>query len=51
MSTIILQFLKFVDSPKIQKFKYLENETFFFFQIKKSIPETSMTVIFQKIVF
>ena len=50
MSTMILQFLKFVDSPKIQKFKYLENETFFF-QIKKSIPETSMTVIFQKIVF
>ena len=28
------QFLKFVDSPKIQKFKYLENESIIFSLIK-----------------
>ena len=31
------QILKFVDSPKIQISKYLENETIFFLQIKKSL--------------
>ena len=36
MSLISLHILKFLDSSKIQKFKYLENETSFMPQIVNS---------------
>ena len=42
--------LKFVDFTKIQKSKYLENETLFFLQIKKIINYTSRATLCQKTV-
>ena len=50
MSMMTSQILKFVDFPKTQKSRYLENETLFFLQIKK-INYTSMATSWQKIVF
>ena len=41
--------LKFVDFTKIQKSRYLENETLFFLQIKKIINYTSWATLWQKI--
>ena len=43
------EILKFVDFTKTQKFRYLENETFFL-QIKKIINYTSRATLWQKIV-
>ena len=37
MPMMTSQILKFVDFTKTQKFRYLENETIFFLQIKKLI--------------
>ena len=37
---MVLQILKFVDSPKAKKSKCLESETLSFLQIKKSINFT-----------
>ena len=42
------QILKSTDFTKIQKSRYLENETFFFFQIKKFINYTSRATLCQK---
>ena len=44
------QILKSVDFTKTQKFRYLENETLFFLQIKKFINDTSKATLWQKIV-
>ena len=44
------QILKFVDSTKAQKSRYLENKTFFLLQIKKFINYTSRATLLQKIV-
>ena len=44
------QIFKFVDFTKTQKPRYLENEAFFFLQIKKFINYTSMATLLQKIV-
>ena len=41
----------FEDSPKLQKFKYLENETLFFPQMEKFFHSTLTATIWQKIVF
>ena len=43
------QFLKFVDFTKVQKSRYLKDETFFL-QIKKIINYTSRTTLWQEIV-
>ena len=51
MSIMTSQFLKFVDFTKIQKSRYLENETLFFLQIKKFINYTSRTTLWQKNTF
>ena len=44
------QILESVDFTKIQKFKYLENETFFL-QIKQLINYTLRATLLQKIAF
>ena len=41
--------LKFVDFTKIEKSRYLENETLFFLQIKKFINYTPRATLWQKI--
>ena len=43
------QILKFVDFTYTQKFKYLENKTLFFLQIKKIINYTSRTTLSYKV--
>ena len=48
MSMMTSQILQFVDFAKIQKSKYLKNETFFP-QIKKFISYTSRTALWEKI--
>ena len=45
------QILKSVNFTKIQKFRYLKNETFFFLQIKEFINYTPRATLLQKIVF
>ena len=45
---ITSQILKLVDFTKIQKSRYLENETLFFLQIKKFINYTTRTTLWQK---
>ena len=44
------QIFKYVDSSKIKKFKYLENETLslFFLQIKHFFHDTLRAIIWQK---
>ena len=48
MYMITSQILKLVDFTKIQKSRYLENETLFFLQIKKFINYTTRTTLWQK---
>ena len=38
MPMMTKQILKFVDSPKIQKYNYFEHKTLLFLQIKQFIP-------------
>ena len=49
MHMMTSQFLKFVDFTKTQKSRQLENETFFFLQIKKFVNQTSRATILQKV--
>ena len=42
------QTLKFVDFIKTQKSRYLENETLFFLEIKKSTNNTSRATLLQE---
>ena len=44
------QISRTVGFTKTEKFRYLENKTFFFFQIKKFINYTSGANLMQKIV-
>ena len=48
-----IRFLKFLDSLKTHKVKYLENKNLFLLQIKESIHDTWIqeAIIWQKIVF
>ena len=48
MPMMTSQILKFVDSSKIQKLKYLEKTTLFFLQIKKIIQSTLRAIIWEK---
>ena len=48
MSTITSQILKFVDFTKIQKSRYLENETLFFLQMKKKSLITHQGLLYGK---
>ena len=50
MLMVAPQVLKSVDFTKIQKSRYLENETLFFLQIKKVITYTSRATLGGKIV-
>ena len=50
MPMMMPQILESVDFTKIQKFKYLENETFFL-RIKQLINYTLRATLFQKIAF
>ena len=50
MSLMSSQILKSVDFTRTQKFRYLEDKTFFL-QIKKFINYTSRGALWQKIVF
>ena len=51
ISMMTSQILKFVDFSKTQKFRYLENETIFFLQIKKFINYTLRAALWQKNTF
>ena len=48
MSLMTSQILKFGNFTKMQKFRYLKNETLFFLQIKKFITSTSRATLCQK---
>ena len=50
MSVMKSQILKSFDFRETQKSRYLENETLFPLQIKKSINYTSRATLWQKIV-
>ena len=50
MPMMTSQILQFGDFRKTQKFKYPENETLFFLQIKKIINYTSRATLWQKII-
>ena len=50
MPIMTSQILKSVDSTKTGKSRYLENETLFFLQIKKSINYASRATLWQKII-
>ena len=49
MPMMTSQVLQFADFKTTQKSKYVENETSFFFQIKKIINYTSRATLWQKI--
>ena len=50
MPMVTAQILKAVDFIKIQRSRYLENETLFFLQMKRFINYTSRGTLLQKIV-
>ena len=48
MNMMTSHILKFVDFTKIQKSRYLENETLFFLKLKKFVNYTSTATLWQK---